>query len=73
MEDIYICEKIFGTNIYTLKVNTVRTKIKAVVNDYIEITQELKDTHQNIEPCADIMYIQGQMFLVAISKKITIQ
>ena len=41
-----------------------------MANDYIEIPQELKDTHHKIELCSDIMYIQGQMFLIAISKKI---
>ena len=39
MEDIDICEKIFGTNTYKLKVKTVRTKPKAVVNYYINIPQ----------------------------------
>ena len=40
VEDIDICEKIFGLDIYTLKGRTVRTKHKAVVNDYNNITQE---------------------------------
>ena len=35
----HIGEKIFGTDIYTLKVNTVHTKPKSVANDYIEIPQ----------------------------------
>ena len=37
MEDIYICEKIFGPDIYTFEVKTVRNKQRAVVNDYIDI------------------------------------
>ena len=40
------------------------------MNDYIDITQELKDTHKNIEICAYIMYIQEQMFLVTVFKTI---
>ena len=70
MEDIDTCEKIFGPNIYTLKGKILRTKLKAVVNDYIDISQGLKDTHQNIELCANTMYIQGQTFLLTISNKI---
>ena len=37
MEDIDICEKIFGPNICTLKGKTVHTKPKVVVNYYIDI------------------------------------
>ena len=70
IEDIGIYEKIFGTNIYTLKEKTVLTKPKAVVNNCIDITQELKDKHQDIDPCDYIMYVQGQIFLVAITKTI---
>ena len=40
VEDIDICEKIFGLDIYMLKGRTVRTKPKSVVNDYNNITQE---------------------------------
>ena len=47
MEDIDIREKIFSPDIYTLKVRTVNTKPKAVVNDSIEIPQELNNTHKN--------------------------
>ena len=39
IEDIDICEKIFGPDIYTLKVKTVHTKPKVVVNDYIDTSQ----------------------------------
>ena len=41
-----------------------------MVNCYINIPQELKDTHQNIEICAYIMYIQGKIILVTITKRI---
>ena len=48
IEDINIYEKIFGLNIYTFKVKIVRTKPKAVTNDYIDILQEFNDTHKKI-------------------------
>ena len=55
---------------YRLKGGKVRAKPKAVVNDYIVIPQELKDTHQNIDLCVNIMYIKGQMFLVTVPNKV---
>ena len=70
MEDIDIFEKILGPDVTTLKGKTVRNKPKSVVNDYIGITQELNDTHQNIELCADIMYIQRQIICISIYKRI---
>ena len=70
MEDIDTCGKIFGPNIYRLKGNTVCTKPKAVVNDYINIPKRSNYTNQNIYICVNIMYIQGHAFLVTISKTI---
>ena len=70
MKDINICEKIFYPYIYTLRGKLLFTKPKAALNDYIDIPKELKNTHQNIELCANIMYISGQMFFVAIYKRI---
>ena len=70
IEYISICEKIFGPNIYTFKRKTLNTKPEAVVNDYIDMPQKLKDTHQNTELCSNIKYIQGKMFLVTMYKKV---
>ena len=66
IEDIGMCEKIFGPDIYTLNIKTLRTKPKAVLNDNIEITQELKDTQMFFDHYADITYIQEQMFLFTV-------
>ena len=70
IEDINVCEKVFGPDIYTLKGKTVRSKPKIAVKDYIEIPFELKLAHQGIELCADVMYIQKLTFLVTISKNL---
>ena len=70
IEDMDIYEKIFGTNIYTLTGNTVRTKTKSVVNEYIDNPQELKDAHKNFDICTNIMYIQRRMSPVVISTTI---
>ena len=68
IEDNDISKNIFGPNIYTLKRNTIRTKPKVVVNYYIDIPQEFKNTHQNIEFFSNITYMQGHMFIITISK-----
>ena len=70
IEDIRICDNIFGPNICTLKGMTVCTNPKAEVNDYINILQNLKERHQNIVFCESSIYIQGYMFLYAVSKTI---
>ena len=68
IDDIKNCEKIYGTNVSTLKGKSVRTKPMVVVKDYIDIPKELKMKVSEIDLCADIMYIQKIMFLVTISK-----
>ena len=70
IEDIKICEDIYGPNIYALKGKSVRTKPKVVLNDYIEVPPEIKVRNQDVELCADILYIQGIPFLATISKHI---
>jgi len=70
IDDIKTCEKIYGPNISALKGKSVRTKPKVVVKDYIDITKELKIRNQEVELCADVMYIQRITLLVTISKNI---
>ena len=63
-------EKIYGTDVFALKGKTTRSKPKLTIQDYIEIPSELKSAHQGINLCADLMYIQGIIFLVTVSKNI---
>ena len=69
-EDINIAEKIFGKDISTLKGKSVRTTPVPVVKDYIKIPKAIMEKHQDVELCADIMFIQGLAFLTTISKRI---
>ena len=69
-EDIDMSEKIYGTDVFALKGKTTRSKPKLTIQDYIEIPSELKSAHQGINLCADLMYIQGIIFLVTVSKNI---
>ena len=54
----------------TLKGKSVRTKPKVVVKDYIEVPRELKLRNEDVDLCADVMYIQQVPFLITISKRI---
>lgn len=67
VEDVNIAEKIFGPDIYTLKGKATRTKPKTIVKDYIEIPTELKEKHESVELCIDIMYVQSVLFLIGIA------
>ena len=68
VDNIKMSQKIYKRNIHVLKGKSVHTKPKVVVKDYIEICKEIKMKNEDIEPCADIMYIQKVIFLVIVSK-----
>ena len=70
-EDIRIMKEIHGDyNVFALKGKATRSKPKVVLKDYINVPKELKLKHESIELCIDIMCVQGQAFLVAMSKHI---
>jgi hypothetical protein len=66
LEDIKICEKIFGPDIYAMKGKTTRKQPKAVVNDYVEVPKELIDAPKEVVLCLDIMFIDEVPFLVTV-------
>ena len=70
VEDINICEKIFGPDVHALKGKSVRKKPRPVIDDYVEIPKELIRAHQGIVLCADVMWIDGVPSLLTISKNI---
>ena len=70
IEDINISEKIYGPNVYSIKGKSTRSNPTPKIDDRVEITPELKVAHQMVVYCADIMYVQGVMFLITISKNI---
>ena len=47
-EYIEISEKIFGTDVYTLKGRTIRRRPIVVVDDFIEIPRELIEKNQEL-------------------------
>ena len=70
IEDINICEQIYGPDVATLKGKTVRTKPKPVVRDYVEIPRQLIQAHKGIILFADIMWIDGVPLLITLSKHV---
>ena len=70
MSDVRLAEKIHGPAINVLKGKTTRTKPIPVPDDRIEVPPELKLKHQGVNLCADIMFIQGVIFLITISREI---
>ena len=70
LDDVKRCEAIYGPNVYALKGKSVRSKPPVVLNDYVKVPPELKVKNEDVELCADIMYIQGIPFLVTVSKRL---
>jgi hypothetical protein len=70
LEDIKICEKIFGPDIYAMKGKVTRKQPKAVINDYVEVPKGLIDAQKEVVLCVDIMFVDEVAFLVTVSKYI---
>ena len=57
VDDIKLAEKIYGTDIATLKGKTVRKQPKPVVIDCVSVPKDILETHQEVTITADIMLI----------------
>ena len=69
-EDIETAENTFGPDVSTLKGKTTDKPGPPAVNDCIEIPEELKRVHKNVDLCADVFCVCGVMFLLTCSKNI---
>ena len=59
---------IFGHDITSLKVKSMRRKLDSVVMDYAEIPGEILESHKELEVSTDIVFINKPPFLVSISR-----
>ena len=65
-----MAEKIFGTDVSTLKGRTTRKMAKVVVDNFIEIPRELIGNNLELIMCMEIMFINKQAFFITLDRDI---
>jgi hypothetical protein len=68
LEDINTAERIFGPKIGRIKGATIRTMLRPVISNYIEISEELINKQKIVTLCIDMMYVDGIAFLTTVSR-----
>ncbi len=71
-DDIKNANKIFGTDLATIRGKTVRRRPKRVIMDYVNIPRLLVDTNQRETLAADVMFVNLVPFLVSVSQNINL-
>jgi hypothetical protein len=66
-DDIKNANKIFGTDLATIRGKTVRRHPKRVITDHVNIPQLLVDANQRVTLEADVMFVNSVPFLVSVS------
>ncbi len=70
LQDVNICEKIFGPSVAALKGKTTRQRMDPVVEHTVEIPRELLEAQKKVHLCFDVMFVNSIPFFVSISKHI---
>jgi hypothetical protein len=68
--DVSNANKIFGTDLASLKGEIVRVTPTPVVTDYVHIPKEIMSLNRNVTLAIDIMFVNSLRFMVSISRKI---
>ena len=69
-EDINIAEKIWGSEIASMKGKKTRSRPALVRNDIVEIPPEIMENHSNLTLYMDIMYVNGMPMLTSVDAPI---
>ena len=59
---------VFGPDVTSLKVKSVRRNPASVITDYIDIPREILKLFKELEVSTDIIFVNTIMFLVSISR-----
>jgi hypothetical protein len=66
--DINADNKIFGPNVASLKVKTVRVTQYPVLTSYVKVPQEIVDINKEITITADVIIVDGLRFMITSSR-----
>jgi hypothetical protein len=66
--DINAANNIFGPNVASLKVKTVRVTQEPVLMEYVKVPQEIVDLNKEITITADVMFIDGLGLMIMGSR-----
>ena len=69
-DDVKNAKLIFGPDITSLKVKSVRRKPASVVMDYVDIPREILESRKELEVLTDIMFIKKLPFLLSIRRRL---
>ena len=67
-DHVGIAEKIFGTDVATLKGKTTRRQSSKVLEDTVDVPEELYRLNAELELCIDGMYVNKHLFITSINK-----
>ena len=62
--------KIFGTDVHSMKGKSFRRRPEAIVRNYLEIPEEIFSMNTCLEVLVDMMFINKVDFLVSVSKRL---
>jgi hypothetical protein len=68
--DIDNAHKLFGDGIATLRGKTVRNTQDAMIADCVAIPKEIMDLNKEVIMAADVMFVNGMLFVTTLSRKI---
>ena len=72
MQDVHNTNQIFGPDLANLRGLTTRKKLEHVRVDYVKILRDLVDMHKYVTLVADVMFVNGLLFLVTSSRGISL-